>query len=123
MRATPFSDEELHRIIYPFEGKRVIKDQFGNEGDDLIVALAQEIEYMRTWMAYHARVVEAQTMDIKGIAKKRRSILRNVILQLRTLALGGQLGWPQPGQHMNSEIESLKRKGEPYASDYVGDLD
>lgn len=117
MRATPYSFEELEAIAIG----RQDSDAFGNEGKELANSLAQEVLYLREWMAYTGRVIEAQSLDVKSLSKGRRKILREAVIRLRTLALGRVLGWP--GERSRSrEHADLRGVGEPYAKDYVGDL-
>jgi len=112
VRATPFSHEELEKIA------RGDRDQFGNEGTALSGALAQEVMYLREWMAYRARTFEAQMLSLspRATGKQRREISINAIRDMRNLAIGGSA--PHVPKHMSrSELDDLRRKAKEHGMD------
>lgn len=113
MRGTPFSAKELAKLV--LDGG---PDQFGNDGNDLIGALAQEVEYLREWLAYCARAVEAQSLDAKSLSKGRRGYLRSTVIRMRKLALGEVVGHPRYFRSAHfSELSKLQELGEATAYD------
>lgn len=90
MRATPFDHHELQAIALGD-----VSDQFGNDDAKRIaMQLAAEVLYQRQWMAYTARVIEAQTFDLKRLAKCRRAALVKTVTRLRDLCLGYSVNQP-----------------------------
>lgn len=105
MRATPFTDEELTRL-----GRGDITDQFGNDHKRIATHLAQEVLWQRQWLAYVARVIEAQTFDLKALAKCRRSALELTVDDLRALCRGHTVSVNR--RSLQSEYERVLALGE-----------
>lgn len=103
MRATPFSAEELER----FCGGDIM-DAFGNSDKTIAIQLAQEVEYQREWLAYVARVIEAQTFDLAKLAKCRREALEGIVTTVRRLVVGDMV---QPPVGMSREYQAVLRDG------------
>ena len=51
--------------------------------------LRRQVEYLKTALAFEARVIEAQTFDLKSLAKGRRKVLEKSVEAMRYVALGG----------------------------------
>lgn len=64
----------------------------GDEGGTVPLALYRaaldEIWHLRRALAYEARVVEAQTLDVKALGKGRREILERQVGRMREAADG-----------------------------------
>lgn len=74
MRATPCTEHELRNL------------GMGHGDGSSEAYLAQEVSYLRAWIARSARIVEAQTLDLASLAKCRRIVLEQLVDDLRSLA-------------------------------------
>ena len=75
-------------------------------------ALRKRVEDLEAVCAYEARVVEAQTMDVKALSEKRRTIVERSIGRLRTAALGpvDQRDYASSFKGLYHELRCLQRE-------------
>jgi hypothetical protein len=69
------------------------------------------VEHLRAAMAYEARVVEAQTLDVKALGKGRRRVLAEQVQRMRRVALGAphDKRWSSGFRTELSELERRER--------------
>lgn len=108
MRATPFTHDELEEM------SRGGRDQFDNQPERAVSALAQEVLYQRRWMAYTARVIEVQTLDLKSLAKCRRKALSWMVDTLRSIVRAEHVGIERRGT--GTEYKAVLAAVEPPVS-------
>lgn len=72
-----------------------------------LALLRNEVEYLYRVIAYEARVIEAQTMDLKSLAKSRRGVLQDSITAMRRVVLGQDtMRYSDVGSY--SELKNLR---------------
>lgn len=76
--------------------------------DRRVQILEGHVERLREAMAYEARVIEAQTLDLKSLSKGRRKILATQVERMRAVALGADW-WPSSGRTSN-ELDALRHR-------------
>lgn len=74
---------------------------------DLLRVAAREIERLRESLAYNARVIEAQTLDLKALSNRRRDILTDTVEHMRSEALGHVAHRTDSARR---ELDALKRR-------------
>jgi hypothetical protein len=52
-----------------------------------LALLRNQVDYLKRVVAYEARVIEAQTMDLKSLSKSRRRVLEASIVAMRRVAI------------------------------------
>lgn len=74
----------------------------------LIERLEAEVDYLKSVIAYEARVIEAQTLDLKSLAKCRRKVLEGSVESMREVVRTGQsLRYGYPARR---ELELLRKE-------------
>lgn len=77
-------------------------------GSDRIAELEATVDYLLSVVAYEARVIEAQTLDLASLAKGRRKVLAESVESMREVATHGQsvrYGYPA-----RRELDLLRRE-------------
>jgi hypothetical protein len=76
----------------------------------------EEVGRLRQAFAYEAEVVEAQTLDVKSLAKSRREALERSIDRMRALAADDD--WPYYGtRFFDGALKRLRSSYEAIAGD------
>lgn len=74
----------------------------------IIGRLEAEVDYLKSVIAYEARVIEAQTLDLKSLAKCRRKVLEGSVESMREVVQTGQsLRYGYPARR---ELELLRKE-------------
>jgi len=85
------------------------------DGDDVLLlgdaelmrVAAREIERLRESLAYNARVIEAQALDLKSLSNRRKMFLADAVERMRAEALGHVAHRDGAARR---ELDSLKRR-------------
>lgn len=72
-------------------------------------ALEREVEAWRMVAARTARIIEAQTLDLKAIGKNRRQILEHAVWMLRQAAVGDPEQVYASVRYLADELDTLRK--------------
>lgn len=79
-------------------------------------ALRREVQALRTILAYEARVVEAQTLDLKALGKGRREQLEACVGRMRSAVLSGAERTLYSTNYLHDPSRELKNLERPAPS-------